>query len=182
MSDGYFDSILRQLHLINNDQCHSSVCEAASFVANTYEYVYTTGVGKSSFVAMRMASVLSNLGFRSMYLDPVEAAHGGIGRFRDGDMVICFSKSGSTSELVRLIPAIRDSGVSLIAVTCCPISPIGLVADILVNLGFVCEAEPYHVIPSASCTAMTIIADNIAFRAAQARGYTLDSVSENHPA
>ncbi len=164
-----------------DDLCLNAIHDAVSSISGCDGVIYTTGVGKSAFVAMRAASVLSNLGFHAVYLDPVEAAHGGIGRCSWDDLIICFSKSSETAELVRLIPVIRYRDLDLIVVTCNSLGSLALVAETVIDLGPLTEAGPYGVIPTTSCVAMTIVSDRIAFAAALRCGFTEESVSANHP-
>ena len=39
-----------------------------------------------------------------MYLNPTDALHGDLGIVRKEDLIVLFSKSGNTEELVRLVP------------------------------------------------------------------------------
>lgn len=39
-----------------------------------------------------------------MYLNPTDALHGDLGIVRKEDLVVLFSKSGNTEELIRLVP------------------------------------------------------------------------------
>ncbi len=62
------------------------------------------GVGKSGIVAQKLASTFSSLGLNSFFLHPIEALHGDLGRLRKNDVIVYISKSGSTEEIVKLLP------------------------------------------------------------------------------
>lgn len=47
-----------------------------------------------------------------MYLNPTDALHGDLGIVRKEDLVVLFSKSGNTEELVRLVPYAKVSLLS----------------------------------------------------------------------
>src|SRR5690606_18458813 len=62
------------------------------------------GVGKSGLVANKLAATFSSLGLRSFFLHPTEAMHGDLGRVGPTDGVVLLSKSGTTEELIKLLP------------------------------------------------------------------------------
>ena len=64
----------------------------------------------------KVAATLSSTGTRSQFLHPGEAVHGDLGRVHRDDVVLIFSQSGETGEVVRLLPALAALDVSLIAI------------------------------------------------------------------
>ena len=62
------------------------------------------GVGKSGFIARKLASTFSSLGQRSFFIHPTEALHGDLGQISSHDTVVLISKSGSTEEILKLLP------------------------------------------------------------------------------
>lgn len=50
--------------------------------------VFTTGSGTSGTIALRMAHIFSVSGTPSMYMQPSDALHGGMGALRDRDVLI----------------------------------------------------------------------------------------------
>lgn len=75
--------------------------------------VLFTGVGKSGFIAQKITQTLVSTGTKAVFLHPVDALHGDIGIVNEDDVLVCFSKSGATEELVRLVPFAK--------VHCCPL-------------------------------------------------------------
>ena len=63
-----------------------------------------TGVGKSGFIAQKIAQTLVSTGTKAFALNPTDALHGDLGILGPGDLVVTVSKSGSTEELLRLVP------------------------------------------------------------------------------
>ena len=61
-------------------------------------------MGKSGFVANKVCQTLVSTGSRAAFLHPVDALHGDIGIVAPDDVVVLFSKSGATEELLRLVP------------------------------------------------------------------------------
>ena len=92
----------------------------------------------------------------------MEALHGDLGRVQRQDLVIGFSHSGASEEIVRLLDHIKGLGAKLIAVTGHDDSPLGQYADITVSYGQVEEACPLGLAPTVSTTCMLALGDAIA--------------------
>ena len=54
-----------------------------------------------------MSQTLVSTGTKAVFLNPTDALHGDLGIVSREDVVVLFSKSGSTEELVRLVPFAR---------------------------------------------------------------------------
>jgi arabinose-5-phosphate isomerase len=80
-------------------------------------HIVVTGLGKPGFIAQKLSATLASTGVPSLYLHPSEALHGDLGRVSRGDVVLALSNSGSTEELVRLLPSLRRLGATVIAIT-----------------------------------------------------------------
>jgi arabinose-5-phosphate isomerase len=63
-----------------------------------------TGVGKSGFIAQKISQTLVSTGTKAVFLNPTDALHGDIGIVGAEDLLVCFSKSGNTEELTKMIP------------------------------------------------------------------------------
>ena len=79
--------------------------------------VHITGIGKPSYVAGYIASLLSSTGTSAYTLHGTEAVHGSSGQVKPGDVVIAISNSGETSELKYTVTTIKNNGAKLISVT-----------------------------------------------------------------
>lgn len=79
--------------------------------------LHITGIGKPGHVANYIASLLSSTGTPTYFLHGTEAVHGSCGQLVSGDIVICISNSGETSELKATVNAIKNNGCKVIAVT-----------------------------------------------------------------
>ena len=66
--------------------------------------IIVTGIGKSGYVAKKIAAMLCSTGSPAAFLHPAEAVHGDLGIHQKGDPVIFLSNSGSTPELMYLEP------------------------------------------------------------------------------
>ncbi|MBW9213129.1 MULTISPECIES: SIS domain-containing protein [Terrabacteria group] len=79
--------------------------------------VHVTGIGKPSYVAGYIASLLSSIGTKAYFLDGTEAVHGSAGQVDVGDVVIAISNSGQTSELRYTVETLKSNGARIIAVS-----------------------------------------------------------------
>lgn len=85
---------------------------------------YTTGIGKSGAVAARLAISLRSLGVRASFVHGSEWAHGDLGAAGRDDVVIAFSHSGRTAELLGAGVALAGRGVRVFSVTGDETSPM----------------------------------------------------------
>ncbi len=90
---------------------------AVAIVGSCKGRVVATGMGKAGLIAQKVSATLASTGTPSHFLHPAEALHGDLGRITSEDVVLAFSNSGETEEMVRLLPAIHKIGATLICVT-----------------------------------------------------------------
>ncbi|NGX55721.1 MAG: Arabinose 5-phosphate isomerase KpsF, partial [Chlamydiae bacterium] len=143
--------------------------------------LFFTGVGKSGFIAQKIAATMMSAGTKALFLSPIDALHGDLGMISNQDTVICLSKSGESEELLRLLPALRNKGASIIAITSNRASTLVQGADLSFELP--CESEfcPYDLAPTTSTEIQLLFGDLLAIALMEAKGVTLDSFAENHP-
>ena len=72
------------------------------------------GMGKSGFIAKKLAATLASTGTPALYVHPAEGGHGDLGMIVRGDVVVAVSNSGGTTEIVEILPALKRFGVKLI--------------------------------------------------------------------
>ncbi|SPO25689.1 uncharacterized protein UTRI_03054 [Ustilago trichophora] len=78
--------------------------------------VVLTGVGKSGIIAKKLSATFLSLGTPSMFLHPTEALHGDLGLLTPHrDVVIALSHSGSSPEILALIPHLNARRCPIIA-------------------------------------------------------------------
>ncbi|XP_059628551.1 probable arabinose 5-phosphate isomerase [Cornus florida] len=144
--------------------------------------IFFTGVGKSGFVAQKISQTLVSLGIRSGFLSPVDALHGDIGILSNSDLLVLFSKSGNTEELLRLVPCARAKGAYLIAVTSSESNSLMGVCDLNVHLPLERELCPFDLAPVTSTAIQMVFGDTVAIALMGARNLTRDEYAANHPA
>jgi arabinose-5-phosphate isomerase len=80
--------------------------------------VAATGVGKAGIIAQKVSATLASTGTPSLFLHPTEALHGDLGMVMAGDVVIAFSYSGESEELLRLVPPLKKMRSTLSPPVC----------------------------------------------------------------
>jgi arabinose-5-phosphate isomerase len=164
------------------DQLGLTIARAAELVYRCPGSVIVTGMGKAGLVGQKLAATLASTGTRAFPLHPAEAVHGDLGRIRADDVVIALSQSGETDEVLRLIPALRRLGASLVAITERAGSSLGQAADLCVALGPIEEACPLGLAPSASTTALMAVGDALALLVSRMRDFRAEDFALYHPA
>lgn len=144
--------------------------------------VLCSGVGKAGHVARKIAATLASTGTPSHFLSAADAGHGDLGALRPGDIVLIFSSSGESDEILRMLNLIKKLGNTTVAVTATRTSSLGRFADIVLATGNIDEACPLGLAPSASTTAMLALADALALTVMRARHFTADDFARFHPA
>ncbi|KAL5701907.1 arabinose-5-phosphate isomerase [Ranunculus cassubicifolius] len=144
--------------------------------------IFFSGVGKSGFVAQKISQTLVSLGIRSGFLSPVDALHGDIGILMEADILVMFSKSGNTEELLKLVPCAKAKGVYLISVTSIEGNLLEGVSDLNVHLPLERELCPYNLAPVTSTAIQMVFGDTVAIALMSARNLTKDQYGANHPA
>ncbi|HOV91819.1 MAG TPA: KpsF/GutQ family sugar-phosphate isomerase [Candidatus Kapabacteria bacterium] len=153
---------------------------AAELIANSNK-VILSGIGKSGLIAKKIAATLSSYNLSAVFLHPVEALHGDIGIIQHNDVVIFVSKSGSTDEIVRLVPFIKSRNAKIISIITNTKSYLGANSDIVLEAAIEREACPFGVAPTSSTTVALVIGDAIAIEAALISKVTIQDFSRTHP-
>ena len=144
--------------------------------------IVVTGLGKSGFVAQKLAATMCSTGTPAVFLHPVDALHGDVGIYAAGDPTIILSKSGTTMELLRLIPVLRGLNSPLVGIIGSLASPLAREMDILLDASVRAEADPYNLAPTASTAVATALGDALALAIRHARNLTPEDFAQLHPA
>ena len=144
--------------------------------------VVVTGMGKSGAIGRKFASTLSSTGTPSMFLHPADGVHGDLGMIAHDDVVVAFSYSGETEELLAIIPAINRLNVPIIAFTGGAGSSLSRAARVTLDVHVEKEACILSLAPTTSTTVMLALSDAVAVAAMSARSFTSHDFAELHPA
>lgn len=143
--------------------------------------VVVVGMGKSGHVGKKIAATLASTGTTSFFVHPAEASHGDMGMITRDDIILALSNSGSTHEIVTLLPLIKRLGIRMISLTGDPESILARAADINLNAHVVHEACPLNLAPTSSTTAALVMGDALAVALLDARGFTAEDFAFSHP-
>ncbi|MDR2812365.1 MAG: KpsF/GutQ family sugar-phosphate isomerase [Puniceicoccales bacterium] len=145
-------------------------------------HTIVVGMGKSGYIAQKIAATLTSTGTRAVYLHPGEAVHGDLGIYEEGDPSIILSKSGTSEEVVRLIPILRQFHSKIIAITANIHSELACSADVTVDIGLHGEHDPIGIVPTTSAVASLAVGDAIACALMKAKNFTKKDFATIHPA
>lgn len=152
-----------------------------SLVSNCSGMLFLTGVGKSGFVAKKIAFTMVSTGTRAFYISPVDALHGDIGLVASNDLFLLFSKSGESEELLQLVPAIHQKGARAIAIVCSPNSRLAAVCNH--SLILPCERElcPFDMAPTVSTANQLLFGDLLSVALMKRKEFSIEQYALNHP-
>ena len=158
-----------------------SFSQAVILLASCTGKIIISGMGKSGIVGQKIAATMASTGSTALFLHPADAAHGDLGIVSHNDIVICLSKSGKTEELNFIIPALKQIGAKIIAMTGNQRSFLAQNADITLNTDVEKEACPYDLAPTTSTTAMLAMGDALALCLMQQKNFTQRDFALTHP-
>ena len=143
--------------------------------------VILAGMGKSGLIAQKIAATLTSTGTPSLFLHAGESTHGDLGIITKQDVVIAFSYSGETNEVLQMIGHIQAIGVPLIAMTGKPDSTLAQAATVHLSIAVEKEACPLGLTPTASSTATLALGDALAMCLLEQRQFREDDFALFHP-
>jgi len=143
--------------------------------------VVVSGIGKSGHIGRKIASTLASTGTPAMFVHAAEAAHGDLGMVTPADVFLAFSNSGSSPELMTIVPILKREGTPLIAVTGSKGSALAQAADVHLDCRVEREACPLNLAPTSSTTAMLALGDALAIACLDARGFGTQDFARSHP-
>jgi arabinose-5-phosphate isomerase len=145
--------------------------------------IITTGMGKAGIIARKVASTLCSNGIPAAFVHPGEAAHGDLGILRKGDVILAFSTSGKTREVIEMLELAHHFGIAhIIGITSHPDSAIRKLATVVLNMGIVEEPCPLGLTPTASTTVMLAMGDALSLVVMELKGLTRRQYGLRHHA
>ena len=163
------------------DRVSESIVDAAKLIDNHNGKVMICGLGKSGLIAQKIAATFCSIGRKAVFLHAVDALHGDLGIFEAGDPTILISKSGSTEEIVRLIPILKEFESPLIGIVGNMNSSIIDDLDIVLDASVDNEADPLGIVPTSSTTLTLSIGDALAGVLMSVKGFNKNDFARFHP-
>lgn len=155
--------------------------QACELIMGCAGRVIVTGMGKSGHVGKKIAATLASTGTPSFFVHPGEASHGDLGMITKDDIVLAISYSGTSNEIVALLPLLKRAGIKIVSMTSNPRSTIAEVAEANLDISVVHEACPLDLAPTSSTTATIVMGDALAIALLEARGFTAEDFAFSHP-
>ena len=154
---------------------------AVDIIRQRHGRVIVTGIGKSGHIARKLAATLASTGTPAYFVHAAEAAHGDLGMITPEDVVIALSNSGTSEEVLTIVPLVKRQGARLISMTGRPESPLAVQADVHLDAAVAEEACPLNLAPTASTTAALALGDALAVALLDARGFAAEDFARSHP-
>lgn len=155
--------------------------KAVDLILKAPSKLVVCGIGKSGHIGSKLAATFSSSGIPAIFLHAAEAIHGDLGIYKPGDPTIVLSKSGSTAEVLRLMPVLRQFNSSIIAIVGNLDSPIAQQADAVLDASVEREADPLNLMPTSSSTVSLALGDALAATLVQERKFTAKEFATFHP-
>jgi len=177
----FFAETMLTLSSLPFDSMSEGVAHSVIAICACTGKVITTGLGKNGYVAEKIASLFSSLGTPSCYLHPAQASHGDVGIVVSSDILMVFSTSGKTREVIETINLSRALGISkVISVTSHLDAPIRDMSDIVIDIGIIKEAGYLALAPTTSIMTMLLAADAVVVGCAKAKNLTRGDYGLRH--
>lgn len=154
---------------------------AIQMIDLTQGRLITTGMGKMGFVARKAAATFSSTGTPSFFVHPGEAGHGDLGAVCPGDCLLALSYSGETTEVIEMLPYMRNESIKVIGMTGNPTSVLARKADLTIDISVSKEADLISTAPTASTTLAMAVCDSMAVTLMEMHGFTKDDFARFHP-
>lgn len=143
--------------------------------------VVVTGMGKSGHIANKIAATLASTGTPAFFVHPGEANHGDLGMISPQDAVIALSNSGTTAEILTLVPMFKRMSVPIISFTGNVDSALATAATVNLDISVAKEACPLDLAPTSSTTVSLVMGDAIAVALLEAKGFSPEDFAFSHP-
>lgn len=163
------------------DHIDESFIEACELCLECTGKLIVMGLGKSGHIADKIAATLSSTGTPSYFIHPSEAIHGDLGMIDEKDIVLIFSYSGETEEIVSLIPYLKKKEIKILAFTGNADSKLSQESDVHIHVPVEEEACPMNLAPTASTTTALAVGDAFAVALLERKGFTKEDFAKSHP-
>ncbi len=170
------DSLKNMIKKINSH--FEKACDA---IISCKGKVVTIGIGKSGHIAAKASATLSSTGTPSMYIHGTDCLHGDVGAIKKEDIIIFFSNSGETKELLSIVPLLKVLKIKIISITGNKLSKLARSSDYILECGVKKEACPLNLTPTSSVITAISMSDALALTLLECRGFTSKDFARSHP-
>ena len=171
---------IKELKKINK-VFNSSFIKAVDAILNCKGKVIFAGIGKSGLIARKISATFSSVGIPSFFCHPSEALHGDLGQIDKKDILIIFSYSGNTAELINVLKYANRNGIKIIGVASKIDSILLKASDIKLILPKVKEADAIGMVPTSSTSISLLLGDCLATTVMYLKKFSKDKFKTYHP-
>jgi arabinose-5-phosphate isomerase len=159
----------------------NEINEAVELIYNCKGKLVIMGVGKTGIIGHKISSSLASTGTQSIFINASEAMHGDLGMVSKNDIVLLISNSGSSSEILNIIPPLKKIGCTMIAMTGNLKSVLANEVSLVLNVGVEKEACPLGLAPTTSTTATLVMGDALTICLMERRDFKAENYAVYHP-
>jgi arabinose-5-phosphate isomerase len=164
-----------------NKLLNKSFVKTVDLIGNCKGKIICAGVGKSGIIARKISATLSSVGVSSFFLNPSEANHGDLGQIDKRDMLLIFSYSGNTSEILNMLKYANRFNIKIIGVSSKVDSLLLKASDIKILLPKVKEADSDNLVPTSSTSLQLLFGDCLAICLMNKMKFTKEKFKIYHP-
>ena len=158
-----------------------SFVKAVELISSCKGKVITAGIGKSGLIARKVAATLSSVGISSFFLNPGEANHGDLGQIDKRDLLLVFSYSGNTSEIINMLRYANRFSIKIIGKKKKKDSLLLKASDIKLLLPQVKESDPTGMVPTTSTSITLLLGDCLAVALMNKMSFSKERFKVFHP-
>lgn len=163
------------------DELSYNFIKAAKKIVDCKGKVVLTGIGKTGIIARKISATLASTGTTSTYMNSTEGLHGDLGIITKNDIVIAISNSGESGEISAIIPAIKNIGAYIIAMTGNVNSSLARTSDLVLDTHVDEEGCPLNLAPMSSTTSALVMGDALAGCLMKLRNFSPQNFAMYHP-
>jgi arabinose-5-phosphate isomerase len=171
---------IKGLQSVLDNSLNNTFVELIKAILKTKGRIVVSGMGKSSYIAHKVAATLASTGTAAFFIHPAESSHGDLGMISKDDTVILLSDSGGTRELQDIITYCKRFSIPLIGITRKKDSILYETADIKVCMERVEETNPVNS-PTTSGIMMLAYFDAVVTTLISLRKFNQDNYKVFHP-
>jgi arabinose-5-phosphate isomerase len=143
--------------------------------------IIVVAIGKSGHIGKKIAATLTSTGTQAIFMHPAEALHGDLGIVSSGDPVLLISRSGSSDELLSIVPPLKRMNCALIAILGNINSPLARQCHYVLEAFVDVEADPLNLVPTCSAISALAVGDGLASALIEARNFRREDFAAIHP-
>ena len=144
--------------------------------------IVVSGIGKSGHLGKKLAATFCSTGSPAAFLHPSEAVHGDLGIHQEGDPVVFLSNSGSTPELLALVPLLKGRSAKIVGIFGNEKGQLTSKVDAYLDSSVPEEADPLGIVPTASFAVSASLGDALASALMKRRNFSEMDYAQTHPA